>query len=92
MKTSAGKWARCAGQTITTTLNGENHWWTYANLVGDAPAITQLHRAEDGFVCQHVLRAVLNVVLDVNACANHIGDQANQIADKMAAAATRQAH
>jgi hypothetical protein len=39
-----------------------------------------------------VLRAVLNVVLDVNACAYQLGDQAGQIADKMAATVTRQAH
>jgi len=46
----------------------------------------------NGYVCQHVLRAVLNVVLDVNACGYHIGDQAGQIAEEMAASATRQAH
>ena len=35
--------------------------------------------------CEHVLDAVSNVVLDVNVCANQVGDQAGQIADAMAA-------
>jgi serine/threonine-protein kinase len=53
-----------------------------------------LNRLEggNGYVCQHVLRAVLNVVLDVNACGYQISDQAGRIAEKMAASATRRAH
>jgi serine/threonine kinase PknH len=94
LKTSVGKWRACAGQTLTATHLEQVYRWTVGNLVGDAPAITQLHTLEggNGYVCQHVLRAVLNLVLDVNACGYQISDQAGRIADKMAATATRQAH
>ena len=96
VKTSAGKWRACAGQTITQTdkANGNVFRWTFENLVGDVPAITQLYTGEGGhgYGCQHVLRAVLNMVLDVIACGGQISDQAGRIAEKMAAAATQQAH
>jgi hypothetical protein len=90
VKTSAGKWRACAGQPITETSNGADSRWTFGNLVGDVPAITQLRTLEggNGFACQHVLRAVLNAVLDVNACGSHISDQGARIADKMAAIAS----
>jgi hypothetical protein len=94
LKTSVGKWRACAGQTLTATHLEQDYRWTVGNLVGDAPAITQLHTlvGGNGYVCQHVLRAVLNVVLDVNACGYQISDQAGRIADTMAATATQQAH
>jgi serine/threonine-protein kinase len=94
VQTSAGKWRACAGQTITTTVNGQNNTWTLADLVGDATAITQLRTKEggNGAACQRALRAVLNVVLDVRACGTPISDQAGRIAEKMASTATQQAH
>jgi serine/threonine kinase PknH len=95
VKTSAGKWRACAGQTITLTYpNGQKERVTVGNLVGDVPAITQLHTTEgfNGFACQLALRAVLNVVLDVYACGPQVSDQASRIAEKMADNATRQAH
>jgi hypothetical protein len=94
LKTSVGEWRACAGKTLVATHLEQVYRWTVGNLVGDAPAITQLNTLEggNGYVCQHVLRAVLNVVLDVNACGYQISDQAGRIAEKMAASATRQAH
>jgi hypothetical protein len=94
VRTSASKWRACAGQTVTAHHLGRDYLWTVGNLDGDAPAIAQPHTLEggNGYTCRHVLRAVLNVVLDVNACAYQLGDQAGQIADKMAATVTRQAH
>jgi PknH-like extracellular domain len=94
VKASADKWRACTGQAITAHHLDQVYHWTVGNLVGDAPTITQLHTLEggNGYVCQHMLRVVLNLVLDVNACGFQISDQAGRIADKMAAAATQQAH
>ncbi|RDH78724.1 sensor domain-containing protein [Mycolicibacterium moriokaense] len=94
LRTSVGKWRACAGQTLVATHLAQVYRWTVGNLVGDVPAITQLNTLQggNGYVCQRELRALLNVVLDVNACGYQISDQAGRIADKMAATATRQAH
>ena len=46
----------------------------------------------NGIRRQEALRAVLNVVVEVNACGNPISDQAGRIAEKMAANVTEQAH
>lgn len=92
VKASADRWLACAGQTITQTDNGHDTRWTLGNLVGDAPQLEQLKTFENGYACQHVLRAVLNVVLEVAACGSQISDAAVRIADKMAAAANQQAH
>ena len=92
VKTSADQWKSCAGQIVTVTYNnGNTYRWTFGELVGDAPKISQLDTQEDGrgWACQHVLSAVSNVVIDVRACAYQITDQASRIADEIAANATR---
>jgi serine/threonine kinase PknH len=88
---SAAKWKACAGQTITETDNGRTSRYTFGDLIGDAPNITQLDTQEGsgGWACQRVLRAVSTVVLDVAACGHHISDQGSRIADAMAANATK---
>jgi serine/threonine kinase PknH len=92
VKTSADQWKSCAGQIVTITYNnGNTYRWTFGDLIGDAPKISQVDTQEDGrgWACQHVLNAVSNVVIDVRACAYQITDQASRIADEIAANATR---
>ena len=91
LKTSAGKWGACAGQTITQTAQGQDSRWTFGNLIGEVPALTQVRTLEagNGSACQHVMRALANVVIEAAACAPRIGDQANQLADEMAHNVTR---
>jgi serine/threonine kinase PknH len=38
----------------------------------------------NGYSCQHVLRALSNVIIEVDACREQVGDEANRIADKIA--------
>jgi hypothetical protein len=60
--------------------------WTFGDLTGAAPKITQLRTRQAGSnQCQRVLSAVSTVVLDVIACAPVVQDQGSQIADQMAA-------
>jgi serine/threonine kinase PknH len=87
VRTSADKWKFCPGRTLTaTTTAGHSYEWTFGKLTGDPPKIalltTQAHA--EGWGCQHVLSAVSNVVLDVNACGYSITNQAGRIADKIA--------
>jgi hypothetical protein len=92
VKTSADQWKSCVGQVVTGTLqNGNTFRWSFGDLVGEAPKISQLDTQEDGrgWACQHVLRAVSNVVIDVRACGYQITDQAGRIADEIGANATR---
>ncbi len=92
VKTSADQWKSCAGQTVTGSYdNGNTFRWTFGNVVGDSPKISQLDTQEDGggWACQHVLRAVSNVVIDVRACGYAITDQAGRIADEIAANASK---
>ena len=51
------------------------------------PKIALLHDSTDntGATCQHVLSAVSNLVLDVNACASQLTNQPSRIATDMAA-------
>jgi serine/threonine kinase PknH len=92
VKTSADQWKSCAGQVVTVTYdNGNTYRWTFGDVIGDAPKISQLDTQEDGggWACQRVLSAVSNVVIDVKACGFQITDQASRIADEIAANATR---
>jgi hypothetical protein len=92
VKTSADQWGSCAGQVVTLTYaNGNTYRWTFGNLTGEAPKISQVDTQEDGggWACEHVLNAVSNVVIDVKACAYQVTDQASRIADEIAAKVTR---
>jgi len=94
VKNSAVKWRACAGQAVNLTAGGQVFRQTFGDVVGDVPRITQPNTQEggNGYACQHALSAVSNLVIDISACGYQISDQATQIADKMAAAATQQAH
>jgi len=82
----ADKWRACNGLAVTLTAPGGIGHWTFGDLIGAAPRITQLRTRKDGgSTCQRVLSAVSKVVLDVRACAPGIQDQSGQIADAMAA-------
>ena len=81
----ADKWKACAGSAVTLTTSGGSAKWTFGDLTGAAPRITQLRTRADGSTCQRVLSAVSDVVLDVRACAVGIANQGGQIADQMAA-------
>jgi serine/threonine kinase PknH len=83
---SADKWKACAGLPVTLTGADKTFHWTFEDLTGAAPKITQRRRPGDPTeaACEHVLSAVPDVVLDVLACAVNVADQGFQIADRMA--------
>lgn len=89
----AAKWNACAGQTITVqtipTAGGIYSEDQYATggVIGDVPDIA-LSKTGDKSNCQRALRAVSNLVIDVEACGSPLGDQGRRIADTMAAKVT----
>lgn len=93
VKSSADKWRACAAQTMTQTdADGITVRWVVASLGGAVPKIVQGHShtdPADGWSCQHVLRAVFNIVLDSDACGYHITDEGNRLDDKMTANTTK---
>jgi len=73
VKSSADKWKFCPGRNLTATYTkGAVHRWQFGKLTGAPPE----NCAVDGWACQRVLRAVSNVVLDVDACGYGITDEA----------------
>jgi len=83
---SAAKWKACAGLPVQLK-DGKVGNWTFGDLTGAAPRITQPRAPGDPTrsSCERVLSAVSDVVLDVLACAPGIQDQGGQITDQMAA-------
>ncbi|WP_052915573.1 sensor domain-containing protein [Mycobacterium haemophilum] len=84
----AEQWKTCAGQAVTlTTEQGREFHWTFGDLTGTPPTITQVRMPGDPSrpSCQRVLSAVSDVVFDVEACAVNVADQGSQIVQKMAA-------
>jgi serine/threonine kinase PknH len=86
--TSTDKWKACTGVPVTFTneQNKASHW-TFGNVTGAAPTITQVRTPEDPSrpSCQRVLSAVSDVVLDVEACMVNVADQGSQITQKLTA-------
>ncbi|WAC89343.1 serine/threonine-protein kinase PknH/PknJ [Mycobacterium sp. Aquia_213] len=81
----AEQWRTCAGRTVTQVNKGTTSEWTFREISGNPPNIALQHTlANSPVVCQHVLSAVSNVVIDVNACAPGLINQARQIANEIA--------
>lgn len=93
VKSSADKWRACTTQTMTQTdAGGTTVRWVVGNLSGADLRIMQGHShtdPADGWSCQHVLKAVSNIVLDSDACGYHITGEGNQLDDKMTANTTK---
>jgi serine/threonine kinase PknH len=90
VEASAEKWRTCAGQNVTlTAANGKVNEWSIGNVTGAAPKIAQIRTQPDGRACQHVLSAVSDVVIDVQACGADINDGAGRMAEQMATRAAR---
>jgi hypothetical protein len=90
VRTSAGNWKACAGQTVTVADGNRTTPWTFSELNGAPPRI-MLRRTQavpNGRVCQRVLSAVSRVVIDVVACGTSITNEAGQVAEQMAAKVT----
>jgi serine/threonine protein kinase len=85
LSASQDKWKACAGNTVTVTNKGKTYRWTFAQLTGGPPTITVTDTQEgaDGWACQRVMSQANNVIVDINACSYHIGDQASQVASKI---------
>ncbi|ETW24460.1 sensor domain-containing protein [Mycobacterium gastri] len=85
LQASADKWAACANKTVKFTTSSKSSEWTFGDVTGAPPKITQVRTETDGSgkTCQHVLKAVSDVVIEVEACGTDIADGAGQIADQM---------
>ena len=84
---SAEKWKACDGLPVQFSENNKIGNWTFGNLAGAPPRITQPRASGDPgrTGCERVLSAVSDIVLDVMACAPRVQDRGGQIADQMAA-------
>jgi hypothetical protein len=73
-------WPQQRLQTVACALSP-------GDVTGAPPTITQVRRPADASrpACQRVLSAVSDIVLDVEACAVNVTDQASQITQKMTA-------
>ncbi|ORW53506.1 hypothetical protein AWC20_19810 [Mycobacterium parmense] len=93
VRSSADKWKACAGKTVTKTQpDGKTSQWGFADVVDNDTKIS-VTSSQEGYVwsCQHTLSTVANVVIDANACAEHVTNEGTQIADKIATNATNAA-
>lgn len=85
MKSSGQNATACAGKNVTFSDGNRAGQASIAEAsVGDTKIAQKM--SVDGSPCQHALSTVSNLVVDVSVCQGH-GDEASQIADKIAAKA-----
>jgi hypothetical protein len=86
LRTSIQNWKSCGGKTITVTVNGDKINWSFDSVAERDSQIAQTETQEGmgGYACQHVMRAVSNVIIEAAACNDRITDEADRIAEKMA--------
>lgn len=80
-------WEGCADEVITTKDKvGTSTTQDRVTAVRARPhtVIASTLTLSSGRPCQHVLQAISNVILDVDACGNNVSDQAEAIASKLA--------
>ena len=81
---SADKWESCVGQAVTVQLPGLEQRITFEPLERSDVEISQVSQDDLGDKCLHVLRAVSNVVIEVNTCSDGITNESTRIADQIA--------
>jgi hypothetical protein len=91
VKGQSDLWKSCANTALpVTSTNSDgtpnNQSWSIADVKTDNDTISQVQTQEaaNGWACQHSMRAVNNVVLDVSACSHSLSNEASDIAAKMA--------
>jgi serine/threonine kinase PknH len=73
-------WQSCAGRNVTYTgTGGQSDAWLIGvpRTVGDITAIN--NETPEGLICGHAMATRSNVVVDVQACGQHVTDQAVDI-------------
>jgi hypothetical protein len=91
VRASAENWKGCANQLVEvkeTTPDGTllTSTWKFAPLEDQGNQIVQRVNQDGGnAACQHVLHAAENVIIEVNACGDRVSDEAQRIAQAMAA-------
>ncbi|UMB71013.1 sensor domain-containing protein [Mycobacterium paraterrae] len=80
-------WQRCARQRVRFQVEGHKpHTWSVGVPAETGPDIVVRNSEEagDGYVCQHAMRALGNVVIDAWVCGNDITEQGQAIVDGIA--------
>ena len=80
---SADKW-EAVGEPVTVELPELKQRITFEPLQRSDVEISQVSKDDLGNKCLHVLRAVSNVVIEVNTCSDGITDESTSIADQIA--------
>src|SRR5271166_1375104 len=89
--TSSDAWKSCAGKSLTATnpRTRDQFTWMIQNFhTQDTTLQVLTQQVGESWACQHALRAVSNVIVDVQACSHSVSNQADEIAGKMVANAT----
>lgn len=82
-------WANCDNRRVDLHDPGDPHphYWMLNKAAVDDGVLTVTRFQEegaDGWACQRALTTANNVVVDVSACADHVGDRGAQIAKRIA--------
>ncbi|OBJ59533.1 sensor domain-containing protein [Mycobacterium sp. 1423905.2] len=89
---SAERWRACANKTVKFGgSGGRGSEWTFGDVDGAAPKISQVRTQTDGSgrTCQHVLDAVSEVVVEVEACGSDVADAGSRIAEQIGTKSAR---
>ncbi|OBK46224.1 sensor domain-containing protein [Mycobacterium kubicae] len=92
VEASAERWRACANKTVKFGGSaGRGSEWTFGDVDGSAPKISQVRTQTDGSgrTCQHVLDAVNEVVVEVEACGSDLGDAGSRIAEQIGNKSTK---
>lgn len=82
-------WAHCDNRRVDLHDPGDPkaHYWSLSKATVDDGVLTITRSQEegaDGWACQRAMTTANNIVVDVSACADHIGDRGVQIAKRVA--------
>jgi hypothetical protein len=81
-------WANCDNRRVDLHDPGDPnaHYWSLSKASNDDGILTivRVEEGGEGWSCQRAMTAANNIVIDVSACADNIGDRGAQIATRIA--------
>ena len=84
---SRDSWKKC--QQTSVTIQGSNstsYDWDFGRVQNPSEAMISIdadQKDSNGWVCQHAMSVVSNLIVEAFACGNGVGDQGRQLVEKI---------
>jgi len=83
---SRDRWKKCQQTSVTIKGSSSSYDWDFGRLQEPSETMISLdadQKDSNGWVCQHAMSAVSNLIVEAFSCGNGVGDQGQELAEQI---------